>query len=71
MIRLLYDIRWAFRSYVRTPALTITLLLTLMLGAAATLATFSLVDALLLRPLGGVAQPEEVVRIRPQMIGTN
>jgi hypothetical protein len=34
-----------------------------MLGAAATLATFSLVDALLLRPLGGVAHPEELVRI--------
>jgi predicted permease len=41
------------------------LLLTLMLGAAATLATFSLVDALLLRPLGGVAHPEELVRIAP------
>jgi putative ABC transport system permease protein len=62
---LLYDIRWAFRSYVRTPALTVTLLLTLMLGAAATLATFSLVDALLLRPLGGVARAEELVRIAP------
>ena len=63
--RLLYDIRWAFRSYIRTPALTVTLLLTLMFGAAATLATFSLVDALLLRPLGGVAHPEELVRIAP------
>ncbi|HKG46743.1 MAG TPA: ABC transporter permease [Pyrinomonadaceae bacterium] len=41
------------------------MLLTLMLGAAATLATFSLVDALLLRPLGGVAQPEQLVRIAP------
>ena len=36
-----------------------------MLGAAATLATFSLVDALLLRPLGGVANPEELVRLAP------
>ena len=63
--RLFNDVRWAFRSYVRTPALTITLLLTLMLGAAATLATFSLVDALLLRPLGGVVHPEELVRIAP------
>jgi predicted permease len=36
-----------------------------MLGAAATLATFSLVDALLLRPLGGVVHPEELVRIAP------
>lgn len=60
---LLFDFRWAFRSYIRTPALTITLLLTLMLGAAATLATFSLVDALLLRPLGGVGHPDELVRI--------
>lgn len=63
--RLFNDVRWAFRSYVRTPGLTITLLLTLMLGAAATLATFSLVDALLLRPLGGVVHPEELVRIAP------
>ena len=63
--RFFFDLRWAFRSYIRTPGLTLTLLLTLMLGAAATLATFSLVDALLLRPLGGVARPEELVRIAP------
>ncbi len=61
--RLLFDVRWALRSYLRTPGLTITLLLTLALGVGATLATFSLVDALLLRSLGGVVHPNELVRI--------
>jgi putative ABC transport system permease protein len=61
--RLMFNVRWAFRSYLRTPGLTITLLLTLALGVGATLATFSLVDALLLRSLGGVVHPHELVRI--------
>lgn len=61
--RLIFNIRWALRSYLRTPGLTITLLLTLALGVGATLATFSLVDALLLRSLGGVVHPNELVRI--------
>lgn len=61
--RLIFNVRWAFRSYLRTPGLTITLLLTLALGVGATLATFSLVDALLLRSLGGVVHPNELVRI--------
>jgi len=63
IVRLMFDVRWAFRSYLRTPGLTITLLITLALGVGATLASFSLVDALLLRPLGGVARPHELVRI--------
>lgn len=63
--KLILDIRWAFRSYLKTPGLTITLLLTLTLGVGATLASFSLVDALLLRPLGGVVRPQELVRIAP------
>ncbi len=62
-VRLLFDVRWAFRSYLRTPGLTITILLTLALGVGATLASFSLVDALLLRPLGGVVRPYELVRV--------
>ena len=61
--RVLYDVRWALRTYLRAPSLTITLLLTLALGVGTTLATFSLVDALLLRPLGGVARPGELVRV--------
>jgi predicted permease len=63
LARLLFDIRWTLRSYLKTPGLTITLLLTISLGGGATLASFSIVDALLLRPLGGVARPDELVRV--------
>lgn len=60
--RLLYHVRLAVRSYIKTPGLTLTILLTLTLGIAASLASFSLVNALLMRPLG-VAKPGELVRI--------
>lgn len=57
------DLRWALRSYLKTPGLTITIVVTLALGVGATLATLALVDALLLRQLGGVGRPQELVRI--------
>ncbi len=45
------DVRIAFRSLLRAPILTLTILGTVGLGIGATTAIFSAVDAALLRPL--------------------
>lgn len=48
---LLHDLRVAFRQLRKAPGFTLTVLLTLSLGIAATTAIFSLVEGILLRPL--------------------
>jgi putative ABC transport system permease protein len=57
------DLRGAIRSQLATPGLTIAIVLTLALGVAASLATFALLNGLLLRVIGGVERPHELVRI--------
>jgi putative ABC transport system permease protein len=57
------DLRYAARSLRRTPAVTITILVTLALGIGANTAMFSLLDAIFLRPPSGVVQPERVRRV--------
>jgi putative ABC transport system permease protein len=49
--QLAQDLRYAVRTLGRTPAFTAVLLATLALGIAASTAIFSLVDAIVLRPL--------------------
>lgn len=51
MYVLLHDLRLAFRQLRKAPGFTLTVLLTLSLGIAATTAIFSLVEGILLRPL--------------------
>ena len=57
------DIRYALRLLARSPIFTLTSVLSLAIGIAATSAIFSLADAFLLRPRIGVASPETLVDI--------
>ena len=57
------DIRYALRLLVRSPIFTLTSVLSLAIGIAASAAIFSLADAFLLRPRIGVADPATLVDI--------
>ena len=57
---LVQDLRYAARQLVREPAFTATALLTLALGIGVTSAVFSIVDAVLARPVP-FAEAEDLV----------
>lgn len=60
---MLKDVRLAVRSIVRAPAFAIAAVLTLALGIGANTAVFSVVNAILLRPMPHVDDPGRLVRI--------
>jgi len=57
------DLRYGMRSLRRAPGFSAAAIVILALGMGATSAVFTLAEALLLRPVPGVAQPERLVRI--------
>jgi putative ABC transport system permease protein len=56
------DLRYSLRVAARRPWLSLTIITTMVLGVGATTAVFSVIDALLLRPLSFPA-PERLVRL--------
>ena len=57
------DVVYSTRSLWRTPAVSLTIILTLALGLGVNAAMFSLLDVILFRPPAGVAKPDGVQRL--------
>ncbi len=57
------DLRFALRRLVKSPGYALAAVASLVVGIGATTAIYSVVEALLLRPLSGIAQPERLVDI--------
>jgi len=60
------DLRFGLRMLATNPTFTCVAVLTLALGIGANTAVFTFVDALLLRPLAGVTQPDRLVQLGRQ-----
>jgi len=60
---LLQDVRHASRTLLRSPSFSVIAIVSLAIGIAGNAAIFSVADALLLRPLPGITDPDRLVDI--------
>ena len=63
MQSLFQDLRYALRLLAKQPALTLAVVLLLALGLGASTTIFTLLNAILIRPLPGIAAPERLVML--------
>ena len=63
MSSLLHDLRFSVRMLTKNPMFTVAAVTTLALGIGLNAATFSAVHGILLRPLPGTEDPEELVQL--------
>ena len=64
MQQLVEDIRYALRQLRRSPGFALLALLTLTLGVGANVIVFGVMDAMFLRPLSGVAEPQQLYTVQ-------
>ncbi|HWP72237.1 MAG TPA: ABC transporter permease, partial [Gemmatimonadaceae bacterium] len=57
------DLRFALRAFAKRPAFTLSAILSLGIGIAASSAVFSIINAALFKPVPGVTRPERLVEI--------
>jgi len=60
---LVHDLRYGLRMMARNPSFTAVAVLTLAVGIGATTTAFTWINAVMLQPLGGVADPNRLVTV--------